>query len=101
MDRLDPRTTALVLVDLQEGILPFPRALHSCAAVLQADGQLAKRFRAAGAAVVLTRVNWSRDFGCRVATGRSGAPDPAELSPHWGNFRTELAQSVADASLSS
>ena len=51
MDSLNPRTTALVLVDLQKGILGFPLAPHSGAAVLQVGAQLAKRFRAAGAQV--------------------------------------------------
>jgi hypothetical protein len=37
MDRLNPRTTALVLVDLQKGILGFPLAPHSGAASWQAS----------------------------------------------------------------
>ena len=54
MDSLDPRTTALVLVDLQKGILGFPLAPHSGAAVLQAGALLAR--------VLYTKQNGSKRF---------------------------------------
>lgn len=53
MIALDPRTTALVLIDLQNGILG--RALEPLSAdqLIDAGKALARRFRAAGAPVVL------------------------------------------------
>jgi nicotinamidase-related amidase len=53
---LDPRKTALVLIDLQAGIAALPVHGHSSADVLANAGTLAKRFRAAGSPVVLVKV---------------------------------------------
>jgi len=97
MDSLDPRTTALVLVDLQKGILGFPLAPHSGAAVLQSAAQLAKRFRAAGAAVVLTRVTWSRNFADALQQPVDRPlPGPAELPSEWGDFPAALEENAGD-----
>jgi nicotinamidase-related amidase len=62
MPAFDPQTTALVLIDLQNGTLGMPLAPRSGAEVLEAGKALAKRFRAAGALVVLVRVAYSPDF---------------------------------------
>jgi len=59
MDRLDPRTTALVLIDLQGGILRFARGPYNGDQLLATAAGLARRFRAAGALVVLVRVGFS------------------------------------------
>ena len=97
MDSLDPRTTALVLVDLQKGILGFPLAPHSGAAVLQAGAQLVKRFRAAGATIVLTRVTWSGNFADALQQRVDRPlPGPAQLPPEWGDFPAELEQNAGD-----
>src|SRR6202163_2027975 len=97
MDSLDPRTTALVLVDLQKGILGFPLAPHSGAAVLQVGAQLAKRFRAAGATVVLTRVTWSGNFADALQQPVDRPlPGPSELPSEWGDFPAELEDNAGD-----
>jgi NAD(P)-dependent dehydrogenase (short-subunit alcohol dehydrogenase family)/nicotinamidase-related amidase len=97
MDSLDPRTTALVLVDLQKGILGFPLAPHSGAAVLQSGAQLAKRFRAVGATVALTRVTWSRNFADALQQPVDRPlPGPAELPSEWGDFPAELEENAGD-----
>ena len=62
MDRLDPRTSALVLIDLQRGILPFAREPYNGDQVLAASAGLARRFRAAGAPVALVRMGFSDGF---------------------------------------
>jgi nicotinamidase-related amidase len=62
MAKLDPKRTALVLIDLQNGILAMPLAPRSGAEVLATGTALARRFRAAGAPVILVRVAWSADF---------------------------------------
>ncbi|WP_315836575.1 hydrolase [Bradyrhizobium prioriisuperbiae] len=59
---LDPRTTALVLIDLQKGIIGRPLEPRSGAEVLAEGKGLAQRFRAAGALVILVRVAWAEDF---------------------------------------
>ena len=97
MESLNPHATALVLVDLQKGILGFPLAPHSGAAVLQSAAQLARRFRAAGAAVVLTRVTWSGNFvdALQQPVDRP-LPGPAELPSEWGDFPAELEENAGD-----
>ncbi len=59
---LDPQTTALVLIDLQKGVLRRELAPYSAAQVLRTSQELAERFRAAGAPVILVHVGFSPDF---------------------------------------
>src|ERR1700722_9090178 len=53
MTALDPKSTALVLIDLQQGILGYELVPNTGAQLLTGGQKLAERFRAAGAAVVL------------------------------------------------
>lgn len=62
MQPLDPNTTALILIDLQKGVLTRPVAPHSGPEVLNNSLALADRFRRVGAPVVLVGVSWSPDF---------------------------------------
>lgn len=62
MPLLDPRSTALVLIDLQNGILGMPLAPRTGTEVLATARTLAARFRAAGALVIPVRVGWAPDF---------------------------------------
>lgn len=97
MDKLDITSTALILVDLQEGILAYPYAPRSADDVKAAGVKLAKAFRAAGGLVVLTRVMYHPTFADalqqpvdRPLPGSSGLPD------NWGDFSPELDVSTAD-----
>ena len=56
---LDPKRTALVLIDLQQGILGMSVAPHSATDVLARGVSLAAAFRTAGAPVVLVRVSFN------------------------------------------
>lgn len=58
----DPATTALVLIDLQKGIVANTVAPHASADVVARSVTLADAFRAAGAPVVLVTVDWNRGF---------------------------------------
>ncbi len=62
MPILDPQTTALVLIDLQKGITGRELAPHSGADIIKKGGELADRFRQAGAPVVLVNVAFAADF---------------------------------------
>ena len=62
MEKLNPRTTALVLIDFQNGILGMALAPRTGVEVLETGRELARRFRVAGAPVILVRVGWSPDF---------------------------------------
>lgn len=63
MINLDPSTSALILIDLQGGVIGLPLAPRSGAEALAAGKALAESFRAAKAKVVLVRVDFSPDFG--------------------------------------
>jgi len=81
---LDPRTTALVLIDLQRGIVARPVAPHSAAQVLERAGRLASRCREVGSTVVLVRVAYGSDgrdrLAPRVDAASWGGPAPADFS---------------------
>jgi len=53
--------TALVVIDLQAGILARPVAPHASADVLERSAKMCERFRAVGAQVVLVRVSYAAD----------------------------------------
>src|ERR1700686_5155887 len=61
MVTVDPKSTALVLIDLQDGILKHPLAPLSGQELLSQGKALAEKFRAAGAPVVLVNVGWAAD----------------------------------------
>lgn len=79
---LDPETTALVLIDLQNGILTRDTKPHVAKDVLARAIKLAERCRAKSALVVLVRVTPSADGKDRLAPpadqvfARPGAPPP-------------------------
>ena len=97
MDKLDPRRTALVLIDLQKGILPFAGGPHAAADVVTRSASLAARFRALGAPVVLVRVGWSDGApdALRQPVDQPSTP-PAKLPDEWWEFPAELAQQPSD-----
>jgi nicotinamidase-related amidase len=95
--KLDRATTALVLIDLQQGILAYAKAPYDGAAVLANAAPLAAAFRAARAPVVLVKVGFSADGGDALkavvdAPNPVGAPpanwmaDSAELPPQPGDI---------------
>ena len=98
MDIIDPRTTALVLIDLQEGILPYGKAPHAADAVLNAGARLAKRFREVGAPVVLVRVGPSPDFGdvLRQAVDQAPPVRAGGLPENWWTFPAQLEVNERD-----
>jgi nicotinamidase-related amidase len=98
MEKLDPGATALVLIDLQKGILPYAGGPYTGTQVLGTSAALAKRFRAAGSPVVLVRVGWAPDF----ADAPKQPVDqpvhmPGGLPADWMEFPAELA--VADTDI--
>ena len=54
---LAPTSTALVLIDLQNGIAGLPLAPHTGAEVVKRSARLASRFREKGASIVFVRVS--------------------------------------------
>jgi nicotinamidase-related amidase len=96
--KLDPNKTALVLIDLQEGILGYGKAPRSGADVLATAGALAQGFRKANAPVILVRVGWSPDFGdaLKQPVDQPAATLPGGLPANWWDFPDELAVEERD-----
>jgi nicotinamidase-related amidase len=110
---LDPRKTALVLIDLQNGIIATPTVPYTAQEVIQRANRLAQAFRAKGATVVYVRVNLADVLHLPIDQPFRSPADPppppiaSELVPeagfqpgdllitkrHWGAFAgTELEQ---------
>ena len=96
MITLPTATTALILIDLQKGIVGLPLAPYSGAAVLAKGKKLARHFRAANAPVVLVNVAFSTDFGDALKMPVDRPPQlPSSGFPEgW----TDLADGLAEPS---
>ena len=95
---LDPKKTALVLIDLQQGIVGRPCFPRSAAEVVQKAAQLTARFRSVGAAVVLVRVGFQHDFRdvLQVPADAPAQFNPAALPATWWELVPELGQQPGD-----
>jgi nicotinamidase-related amidase len=86
MIALNPSTTALVLIDLQNGVLGRKLEPLSADQLLEGSKALARRFRAAGAPVVLVNVTPAlngpeRQVDQATAPPKTLPPDFAALAP--------------------
>jgi nicotinamidase-related amidase len=114
MALFDPKTTALVVVDLQSQVMSYPTAPHTPAQVLAKSLELAKWLRQQGGLLVYVRVGFAPDFvdavrqpsdrviprppGRRGNEGMEYPPELLALPPdieiikrQWGSFHgTEL-----------
>jgi nicotinamidase-related amidase len=93
---LDPKTTALVLIDLQKGVIGRQLAPYTGEEVVRRSSELAARFRQAGGTVVLVNVAFSKDF--KDAPSQP-VDEPMQLPPGGfpANF-SELADGLAEQS---
>jgi nicotinamidase-related amidase len=89
---LDPRSTALVLIDLQKGILSQPLAPHDVGTVTRNGVALAKRFLEKKAPVVAVNVMFSADYGDAPPKDvDSPMPlPPGGLPAGWGDLIDEI-----------
>jgi nicotinamidase-related amidase len=89
--------TALIVIDLQRGIVSLPTAPHAAAEVVARAAEVAQALRAAGGTVVLVHVTPSPDGrdGLRPITD---APPPGgqERPPDWAEFVPEMAPQPGD-----
>jgi nicotinamidase-related amidase len=94
MIELDPRISALVLIDLQQGILSNALTPVSSQELVMRGQALAERFRAAKATVVLVNVAFSADGGDMLRQPVDQAPPiPASGFPAaWSAFPPGLMQ---------
>ena len=91
MLKLDPQRTAVVLIDLQKGIVQMPGAPHSTGPVVANCARLLTRARQAGAQPVLVHVGGSPNGADRL---RPAADQPMRatvaMSPDWSDLIPEL-----------
>ncbi len=95
MITLPAPATALILVDLQKGIVGLPLAPYSGEAVVSKGMDLARRFRAAKAPVVLVNVAFSPDFGDAL---KSPVDQPLMPPSGFPEGWTELVDGLAEPS---
>jgi nicotinamidase-related amidase len=90
---LDPRTTALVLIDVQKGILSQPLAPHGAAQIVQNAARLGLHFDEVGAFVVLVHVAFSSNAIDRLNLPVDAPSPTAQAVPpaDWADFAPEIA----------
>lgn len=84
--QLDPKSTALVLIDLQKGVLARPVAPHPATEVYERSMGLAQRCRAVKALVVWVRVSFSSDLADAPRLPVDQPTDYTALPPGWDEF---------------
>jgi nicotinamidase-related amidase len=91
---LPAATTALVLIDLQNGIVAIQTAPRPGKEVLAKGQELAQRFRAAKAPVVLVNVAFSPDFADALRTPVDHPPEspPGGYPENWSQLADGLAE---------
>jgi nicotinamidase-related amidase len=91
--QLEASSTALVLIDLQKGVLAMPVAPHAAATVYERSMQLAQRFRTAGSPVVMVRVAFSKDFADALHPQVDQPTNLGALPADWDQFPESLSPS--------
>ena len=93
----DPRRTAVVVIDLQKGIVGFPGSPHSTASVVAHCVELLTAARSAGAQPVLVHVGRSPDGGDALkVTADEPMRTPGAMPPDWSELIPELNQQPGD-----
>jgi len=92
----DPRSTALVLIDLQRGIVARSTAPHASADVVRRGAELAAACRRHGVFVVLVRVAFDPALALRLAPPADTPVPPGALAPDWSDLMPELAAGADD-----
>ncbi|HET6568604.1 MAG TPA: hydrolase [Rhodothermales bacterium] len=93
---LDPHTSALVLIDLQRGIVRRQTAPHSADNVVSNAVRLADAFRRAGSTVVLVHVAYAPDGGDRLHVRADEPMSASETPPGWADIVPELGPKEGD-----
>ncbi|MCL4350260.1 MAG: hydrolase [Candidatus Thermoplasmatota archaeon] len=86
--------TALVLIDLQKGIVGRETKPYSASTVVSNATRLVKAFRKDGMPVFLVHVNFQNSVPVRVESDSSFAP--SSLPPDWSEFVPDLEVEPSD-----
>jgi nicotinamidase-related amidase len=92
---LDPTTTALIVIDLQRGIVARQAAPHSAYEVVERCAKLADAFRERNALVVLVHVAFADDRE-RLKPDADSAQPAGPLPADWSDFVAEVAPRPGD-----
>jgi nicotinamidase-related amidase len=98
---LDPRTTAVILIDVQHGTLAMPLAPYDGATIVANAGRLATRAQAAGAVLVLVRIAFSAGYADRLQQPVDVplAVPPGGLPAGWSELAPPLAALTPDVAI--
>lgn len=96
MLNIDAKKTALVIIDLQEGILPFAGGPHTASDVVTRAAHLADKCRAVGAPVVMVRVGWSADFAEALKQPVDAQAGAHALPDNWWTYPQALGKHESD-----
>ena len=96
--KIEPAKTALVVIDLQRGIVAPPSAPHSSTDVVARAAQTAAALRKAGGTVVFVHVTPSADGkdGLKPITDAPVGAGGRTLPPDWAEIVPELAPQPSD-----
>jgi nicotinamidase-related amidase len=94
---IDPKTTALVAIDLQHGIVALNAVPHASKDVIARTAAMASQLRALGGAIVFVRVGNAADNGDALAplTDTVAKPGP-EKPANWSELVPELGATATD-----
>lgn len=92
----DPATTALVVIDLQKGILARETSPHANPDVVARSAALAKKCRAAGVTVVLVNVGFSADEKDRLSPPVDSPNPPGKVPAGYTDLSPALEQAPGD-----
>src|ERR1700735_4504429 len=92
MLELDPKTTALVLIDLQKGIMRHQLKPYPADRVTKAGSTLADTFRKAAAPVVLVNVGFAKDFKDALPVDQPFAAPPGGFPENFSELIDGLAK---------
>jgi nicotinamidase-related amidase len=88
---LNPKTSALALIDLQKGVMGMPLAPHGAAEVIGASARLGAALSRAGGVVAPVRVAFSPDGADRLRQEVDRPNPAASLPPDWSELVAEIA----------
>ena len=93
--KINLKETALVLIDLQQGIVGLNLAPYTGQRVIEQSAKLAACFRQAKAPVVLVRVTFSPD-GADALKAETDVKSNFQRPPNWDEFVPEIGPKEGD-----
>jgi nicotinamidase-related amidase len=93
---LEPNRAALIVIDLQRGIVGSPTAPHSAQDVVGRSGRLLARARGAGMLPVLVHVGGSPDQADRLRPSADRPAPAGQIAADWSDFVPEMSPQAGD-----